>query len=530
MENYKETISLKNIIVEYISHWKLFLFTFIFFFIAAVLYIFLYPKTYEIMARIQLQEDRGFGGGGGGLGEAAGLLKSFGFGGGGSSSLSMDDEINMLKSNRLMSEVARDLGINVVYTNPHSFYKLYDKTPYRLSADTLFGHLSGEIEFAVRPKNGIINVKTESKRNGKHNFTLTSLPATIELPEGIFSLDYANNIVDHSLVPLDITYKPAGWTAEEMEKDFTIEVFSKSSNVIEMSCDDYEPNRGLNTLNKLIAYYNREAESEKHNINSQTLIYLDQRIDSLTRDLQLIELAIADFKNTNSLMDVEHDVQYYTSQLSEIQSKITEMETQSHIIRLMSDFIQTPANKYNQMPVLMSQDGEKNSPIQAYNQVLIERARIIQNSNESNPLVANLTLQADKLRESVHLSIENMAKAMQQSINEMKRKEKLLYDTMKRFPNNERDLIELKRQQEIAQGIYLILLQKREETALSNGLQNERARIIDSAYVKKKPIAPRKIYAALALMIFTIVIPVTWIFIRKQTSVLLDEYRSQRNA
>ena len=107
----------------------------------------------------------------------------------------------------------------------------------------------------------------------------------------------------------------------------------------------------------------------------------------------------------------------------------------------------------------------------------------------------------------------------------MKSKEQLIYDKMNNYPIAERHYVELKRQQEIIQGVYLILLQKREETALILGQAREKARILDSAYVKSKPIAPRKLYAAIGMLIFTLVIPLGYLFIKEQYYSLRDEYK-----
>ena len=129
----KEVVGLKTIIVGYVGHWRLFLGAFILACILGVLYICFYPRTYSIMARIQLQEEENISGSFPGLGgDAAGLMKSFGLGAIGGGTLSIEDELNILQSNSLMRRVAFDLGINVDYTRPRSFYRLYSTTPYRL--------------------------------------------------------------------------------------------------------------------------------------------------------------------------------------------------------------------------------------------------------------------------------------------------------------------------------------------------------------------------------------------------------------
>ena len=228
------------------------------------------------------------------------------------------------------------------------------------------------------------------------------------------------------------------------------------------------------------------------------------------------------------MTDVEYDVQFYVNQMRDIQTKIIELETQIHLVKLMDDFVKNPANKYSPMPGLMSPEGDKTTSISLYNQSLIERARVIQSSNENNPLVTTLTIQADKLRESVFLSIENMQTATKHALSDIQAKEKQIFDLMRRIPDQERDYIDLKREQEIIQGIYLILLQKKEETALEEGLNQDRIKIVDSAFVKKKAVAPRKIFAAIGILIFTMVVPVVWLFVKEQFLEIVAEYRRRR--
>ncbi|MDR2498014.1 MAG: tyrosine protein kinase [Tannerellaceae bacterium] len=524
----KEVVGLKTIIVGYIGHWRLFVGAFVLACILGLLYLWLYPRTYEIMARIQLQEDEGITGSIPGLGgEAAGLMQTFGLGSMVGGSISMEDELNIIKSNMLMRRVAFELGTQVEYTRPFSIYNLYTTSPYRLTTDsTTDRRLLGDIRFKVRTKEGQIRVTSRSDRVGKHQFAFASLPAVIEHPEGTFRLDYANGT--QGAVDLNIRYKPSGWAAEEMDKAFLIEEYSKSSNIIELSCTDYERSRAINIINLIIAHYNRDAATFKQKLHAKTLSYLDARIDSVTYALRAIEFRIADYKHRNAMTDVEYDVQFYVNQMRDIQTKIIELETQIYLVKLMDEFVKNPANKYTPMPGMMSPDGDKASSIQQYNQALVERARIIQNSNEQNPLVANLTLQADKLRESVFLSIENMQTASAQAIASVKAKERQIFDLMRRIPDKERDYIDLKREQEIVQGIYLILLQKKEETALQEGLNQDKVKIVDPAFVKKKAVAPRKIFAAIFVMLFTLIIPVVWLFCKTQLLEIAAEYRRSR--
>jgi hypothetical protein len=476
-------------------------------------------------------EEQDLGGASLGMSEAMGLMRSFGLGGVAKGVVNIENELSLLTSNALLKKMVSDLGINVEYRKPFSFYRLYDNNPLLLTADQSANEKTDEkINFTIRNKNGEIQIKTKSKRFGKHQFTYPTLPAIIPLPSGNFTLDYAPGRKDDKPQDMNITFYPAGWTAEKLEEDFLIEEISKTSTVIELSCTDYERNRGIDMLNRLIRLYNKETKDYMSMENTKTLAYLDSRIDTITTSLRLAEKEIAIYKNANTLTDVEHDVSFYVEQMRDIQVKLIELESQSHLINIMDEFVRDPNNKYNLVPVLLNQEGGESNPLMLYNSTLVERARVIQNSNKDNPLAINLTRQADQLRESVYSSVTNAQQAAREAINDIKAKEKILFDKMESFPDKERDFSELKRQQEILQGLYLIMLQKREETALNLDLNRERAKVLDTAFVKRKPIAPRKIFAAIGMLVFTLLIPIIYLFCKEQSTVLLKEYRRAKNS
>ena len=525
-----ETIGLKSIIVGYLLHWKLFAGVFLFSLLPAVLYLILYPRTYEIMARIQIQEDKDLGGGSFGLGEAAGLMKSFGLGATSGGVINIEDELMTLTSNKLLRDMALELGVNVDYSKPFSFYRMYDQSPLVLTADSATNQqLAEDVEFSVRPRDGKIQVSVKSVNMEKQRLEFSSLPAKIELPVGTFLLDRASAYANTSLPKLDITYHPAGWVAEKLAEDFVIEESSKTSNVIELSCTDYEKKRGTEMLDTLIALYNRQAKDYKFAEARKSLTFLDGRINGIIVELAGIEDQIERYKSQHQLMDIEHDVLYYVEQMKELQTKLIELSAQTNLIEMMDAFVKDPANRYNLVPVLLNaQEGEKGGALSKYNEVLLERARVIQNSSMNNPLVATLTKQADEMRGRDIETIGNARESLDISLNEVKEKERQIYEKMNSFPVAERRYVELKRQQEISQGVYLILLQKREEVALTLGQARDKAKVLDAAYVKSKPVGPRKLYAAIGMIVLTLVVPVGYLFVKKQTKALQLEYNRQK--
>lgn len=527
-QDNNEMLSLKTIIVSYLLHWKLFVGVALFSIIPATLYLVYYPKTYEIISRVLIQDDLDSGSGGFGLGEAAGMMKSFGLGGGSKGVISVDDELVVLSSNELMSRMVRELGLNVVCYKPYAYkYKLYHDAPLIITMDSLVAtNLDEAINLKVSiSQQGKAKVISEVGKK-KQSFEYASLPAYIELKEGTFTLDYREPSVKGESLDLTMQILPIPWVAEDLAEQITLDEYSKNSNVIELICQDYEKQRGKDMLNVLVDQYNYRADNIKKTEMGKTISFLDERIATVTYDLSAIEKTIEEYKIQNQITDVEYDIQFYVEQMKDIRTKLIEMEAQSHVIKLMEDYMKDPVNKYNLVPSLLSaQEGEKGSPITAYNDVLIERARVIQNSSINNPLVGTLTKQVDELRGSVFLSISNAIKSLNLAKADLEAKEREIMVRMGNVPTQEREYIDFKRQQEIFQGVYLILLQKREDAALSGGQSKMRARVIDAAYVKQRPVGPRKLFAAIGMILFTLVVPVTYLFGKKQWLALRDEYK-----
>lgn len=529
----KEVISLKHIIIYYLYHWKIFAITFVISLLPAILYLLLYPKTYEIVSDIQLQDDKSLlSSGSMGLGEAAGIMKSFGLGGGSGSGINIDDELKVLQSNDLLNKTVLDLGLNIEYYKPYAWrYQLYETSPLQvLATSATFVNLNEDISLNVVVKNKNVKITVEvGKKKKKYEFA--SLPATLNLEQGTFDIYYAEGL-DPSTPDIDmkVVIRPSRWVAEEISEKLVVEENSKTSNIIEMGWRDYEKKRGVDLLSTLIENYNSRADLIKQEEGEKALCFLNNRIDSIIIDLASIEQKISTYKIKNKLTDLEYDIQFYSEQMKDLQSKIIDVEAQSHVIEMMDAYVKNPINKYNVVPTLLSaQEGEKGSAISLYNEALIERARLLQNSSENNPLIEAMEDRINSLRSGVFLTISNAKKGLLLTLGDLKSKEKVIYEKMASVPDQEREYIDYKRQREILQGVYLILLQKREEIALStHGLVKSKALVVDSAYVKKLPVGPRKLFAAIGIFIFTLIIPIGYLFGKEQLMDLIKAYKASK--
>ena len=527
MENKdKETVDLKVILARYMHQWKLFLIVFIISFIPAVLYLTFYPRTYEFAASVLLQEEKESSMASMALGEAAGLMKSFGIGGGGGS-INVDDEMAIMTSNRLLRNMILELGLNVIYYEPYSFYNMYNEAPLKLSNNSgSMTSLDDEYRFTVSVKPGNIKVKVRSRQSKfKEIFTYTSLPADIKIGRQEFKLDFDNDGAQKSSFDLKIKCLPASWLAEDLSKDIEIEDVSSSSNVLTMVCSEHSKQRGLDMLNILIEKYNEDKTEYNNYEDNQTMEFVNSRISEITTDLAIVESKIEIYKKANDMTLLESDVTLYGEVYMELQTSLVEVEVQVRQINMLDQYIKNPENKNNVIPPLYSVvEGEKGA-ISEYNKAIVMRERFLKNSNEFNPMVKTAENQVEAMRVGVLAMIENARKTMDETLKDLKNKESKMLSKMKNVPEIEREYRGLGRDQEILQGLYLLLLQKKEETILSLGNKTEYARVIEPAFIKKKPLGPRKLFAAIGMLILTLVIPVGYLFCKDLFVSIKEEYK-----
>lgn len=530
-QNDKETISLKKIIVNYIRQWKLFVIAACISLVFAVLYLVFYPKTYEIVSRIKIQEDKNLASGGSlGLGEAAGLMKSFGLGSSGSGGINLDDEIATLNSNNLLKRVVLRLGLNVTYQEPFSFQQIYKSLPVKVVPDSVTRqNLSSRIKFKI-DINTDGTVKLKMQKSGEV-LSFPSLPAQLKTEEGVFDIVYTESSDMKKPCTLEVSVSPANWVAEDLSKSIVIDEFSKNANTLDLIYTDYEKYRGMDLLNTLMDEFNKNSDTIKKIENHQAMSFLEGRVAGVMQDLNTVERAIETYKLANKMTDIEYDVQFYTDAVKNLREKIIEIEAQSHIINMLNAFVNEPNNRYSLIPSMLSVgEGEKGGAITSYNEALIERERLIKSTKSDNPLSEISKNQIDKLHQSVVVTINNAKKSSQLVLSELKAQEKAIMDKMANVPTYEREYIDLKRQQEILQGVYLILLQKREEIALSLGHERDKGFVVDAAFVKYKPLAPRKLFAAIFMIIFTLFIPIIYLFCKEQLHSLIAEYKKGKYA
>lgn len=528
MNSYKQS-GLVFLLTDYIKNWKLFALSFVLCIGLAGLYLMLKNPEYKVNANVLIKEDSKSGG------LASAMMKSVPFGDvlsvGGSV---VDDEIEVISSYSILRGVVKDLGLNANCSKGFLKKKNYYKdSPLTVTpkvagmADTL--RYAIEMEVSI-DKEGVVNIEAYSMEEPVGE-AKSVFPVNLTTIFGDFIIDKTSYYDPGKTKKYKLVYGGYGSATESLMSRVDISVASKKANVINLTMEDEIPERGKDILNAIISHYNAYGIDEKNLVSERTAVFLQQRIDIMEKDLNAIEKAVEKYKEDNQLTDIESEAKIILDRSSDFKERLISAETQFSVISIIEDFLKAPENKYAVVP--MSLGIEEESAVEsllAYNDLLMERLKLLRSTKPGNPMIESMNEQVDATRQSVLMTIQSIKRGIEYARDDLRDQEKYFMDRIKGMPKQEREYIEIKRQQEIKQALYLYLLQQQEDNALKLAMENPKAQIIDNAYVKTRPVKPMKMLVAAAALLFAVIMPVFYLYAKKMLARKFQNAQELRSA
>ena len=249
-------------------------------------------------------------------------------------------------------------------------------------------------------------------------------------------------------------------------------------------------------------------------IASNTKKFVDERLVLIENELQNVEENVENYKKQNQLTNISSEASLFLQSSSEYNKKLAEVETQLNLISYIESHVKNSKNIYNLIPANLGiQDNSLLSLISNYNNVLLERLRLMRTTNDENPVLTQMEQQIKIVRSSIIASIASVKDGLKIAKMDILSKENQFNSKIKKVPTQERQYIEIKRQQEIKQNLYLFLLQKREENALTLASAIPTAKTLDAAYSSVVPVAPKMMIIFAITLLLGLFIPVGIIYV-----------------
>ena len=521
------TIDFQAIWQKCLKHWRWFAASVLACLIIAFIYLRYTTPVYNVSASVLIQQKDSKGSLGGLSGGALGMLSGLG---GISLSSSFDNELEVMQSRTLLKKVVSDLGLYI--STAQRRITGYDIPLYKTSPIQVY--LSPEEATAL--KSGV-KVKTIYTPEGKLTAhieyiqedeeqeiekTFDQLPAVCPTPVGVLSFTKNDSLLTEIRKKESrdirlITYINSPIEVAKAYKEKLSVEGGKNTTVAQVGLQDNEKQRAIDFVNYLVVCYNQDILDEKSKIVLKTSDFIRERIEVVNQELSTTESEIADFKQKAGLTNISTDAELLLQESAKYEQLRIENQTQIRLVEFLRDYIQDPANANEVIPANVGlQEGKLTTAIDQYNSLLAERRRLLRTSSESNPAVINLNDGIQTLQKSIQTTVASTLKGLQITQNDLERQMRQFTDRISSAPQQEREYINLARQQEIKSRLYLILLQQREENILSLGLTTDTGRIVEETLADNAPVSPKKKIVALAALFLGLCIPAGIIFLFDQ--------------
>ena len=513
----EEQNNIQEILFRYLIHWPWFVVSVIICVACAWGYLRLTTPVYNITATVLIKDEKKGGGA-----SMSSELEKMGLDGFVSSSNNVDNEIEVLRSKSLAREVVNNLGLFVTYMDEDRFPKrdLYRTSPVLVSltpqeADKLPQTM--EVGMSLQPV-GTMDVQI---RVGKKEYRkrFEKLPAVFPTDEGTVAF-FANNDTLSPIRPESVikerhitAYINRPFAVAKKYADFlSIAPTSKATSVVTVSLKNSNTQRGKDYIDKLLEMYNVNANNDKNEVAQKTAEFIDERIGIISKELGNTEQDLENFKRSAGITDLSSEAQIALTGNAEYEKKRVENQTQINLVMDLQRYLQ--GTEYEVLPSNVGlQDAGVAGAIDRYNEMVSERNRLLRTSTESNPAIVNLNASIRAMRGNIQTTLDATLKGLEITKADLVREAGRYSRRISDAPTQERQFVSIARQQEIKSGLYLMLLQKREENAITLAATANNAKIIDEALADDSPVSPKRMTIYLAALIFGIGIPVGIIYL-----------------
>lgn len=433
-----------------------------------------------------------------------------------------DNEVEILQSRTLLKKVVNTLNLNITYKEKRSFgypIQLYKNTPVQVwmspeEADKLSSAL--QIKLTCSP-DGKVQADAFFNQAGKEQTVSKNfdrLPGVLVTPVGTLTLSPKDSTTVKESRTIYATIITPTAAATSCKAQLSAEPTSKFTTIVRLNYNDTHIGRGKDFLNTLVALYNSDANDDKNEVASRTAEFIDGRIQIINQELGTTESELASYKQKAGLTDLSSDAQLALKGNAEYEQKRADNATQLRLVQFLKEYIDNPSNQMEVIPANIGlADNALTKVVEQYNEMLTERKRLLRTSNENNPAVVNLDTSIEATRKNVQASVNSVLKGLEITRNDLENQARKFEGKISNAPTQEKELLSITRQQEIKASLYLMLLQKREENAITLAATANNGRMVEEP-LSGGPVSPNSKTLYFLALILGIGIPVAVISLR----------------
>lgn len=522
-ETEKSSFDIRTLYTMVVLNWKWFVLSLIVCLSLAVVYLKLATPIYQANVKLLIKDDqnnsnRGYAGKSQLLASSTlGIMTN---------SAGIDNEMVILGSSNLASETVKDLKLYVNYwiSGRITDHIIYRTQPVNVDLDAnSLENLKMPIKLNIKLEKGQYHItgtyvyvpNDPDKLPIKHKIDRTTarLPFSINTSVGIISFNANPGYQmpeDRSLKAVIVSPKMAG---KIYAKSMAVSQTSKTTTIAELVLKDAVPMRAVDYLRQLSVCYNREANEDKNEIAMRTEQFINSRLEKINNELGATEGDLESTKRRYNIIDPKINSAQTIASSDVYTQKLAETNMQIELLRSIDDYMNEPVNKYQTLPTNVGlTDPTASALINKYNDIAIERNRLLRSASENSPAVTPLTAQLDDLISSIRRAMSQAQRNADIQRNSIQQQYNTYAGQISSSPEQERVLTQIGRQQEVKSGLYLMLLQKREENSISLAATADKGKLIDDPLVMGKT-SPKTSIILLMALVLGLALPIGVLFL-----------------
>jgi tyrosine-protein kinase Etk/Wzc len=500
---------IRNLIAICLNYWYLFVISIICCLIIGFFYINRMPSQWSVVSKIIVEDDNNSPEKSLTSGMSSNLAAVFDM------KNDADNEVKVLKSRTLLKRVvsAMDLNVHLIDNNGFRDVELYDKAP--VAIEVLH---KGEL---TKPQNYNIQI------TGNNTFNITGDEGKTDISElfgkpvklGEYTISINKTLHFEPEGDYKIRLQPLKQAEKELGNNFNAALDDKQATVIDLQLSYDNPKRGEQVLQKLMQIYLQDNRANKIRIADSTMKFIDNRLVVVGAELDRAEKKLEQFKVRNKISDINAQSKALITGADEYQSKLNENEVQLAVVNDLYKYVNDGTNPQVVPSSLITKDVAFGTAINAYNEMLLRKEQLKLTLTENSVVIRNLDQQIEVARRALMTSLKNYRQSLQVSQSAFKRQNTTIENQITNAPVKERLYLDFARQQSLKQELYLFLLQKREETAISQTATLSSCRVLDEAESDDTPFAPKKSLIYLIALFAGLCLPATGLSIKEMLNI-----------
>lgn len=504
-----EGISFASLLNTVLFHRKWFILSLLVCGLIGFIYVRSTPKTFRRTAMVLVKDDRR----GGVMSESVAFQDLFS-----STRSSVDNEIGVFKSKRLMYDVAKQLRLDVNYKIKDGLRdrELYSSTPIIVDFSDV-DPLQSISMTATLLENRQVELKDFKWGKGENSeVLLLNSGDTLKTAVGEIVLTVAPLIEqDYIGKPLQITKRNLKAVANSYNARIKVDVPNQMTSLINLTLEDVNLKRAEDVINTLIEVYKNDAIEDKNLVLVNTANFIRERLIIIESELSDVDSKIEQYKRDHQLTDIRSESALYLQSSGRLDTEVLSVENQLDMAEYMKEYLQDNSKLTDPIPASIGiSDSGIQSQISEYNSVLAQRNKLVANSSVNNPIVREMDNELAATRFSISKAVDNLIAGLKIQIENMRQKEVLTRGKISTVPMQHKYITSIERQQKIKEELYLYLLNKKEENELQATIAESNCRVIDPADGSNSPVSPQKMKVILISLLAGLLIPILWLYIR----------------